>query len=115
VLVLSSISQPDWECSSFFVLVSIFTLQGFYKNWNQLARKAEFYDNYFLVHGKGMEKEVAYSEITKVSKVRTTEFFLSPIRIHVSIASQSSDLVIFGDPKNRDLNPDLFRWLTKQS
>lgn len=83
---------------------------GIIRNWIQSVRIARFYENQFQLDGRGLSQDFSYSDIGDVSLEKDLTFYLPTPRIRIR-TKESGDFVVFGNPKNRKLQTDLYSWL----
>jgi hypothetical protein len=95
------------------VFVAIFTF-GFLRDWKVKVHKAQFYEDHFRLTGRALNKTLTYSEISQVLLLETPTYFLPPKQLHIE-TKQNEQFVIFGDPRNKELNRDLYDWIKAKS
>jgi hypothetical protein len=82
--------------------------------WAQPVRSAQFYQDGFRIVGRGLDRDLSYSDITRVSLVNDVTPFL-PHR-HISISTNQNDtLVVWGNPMSSKLGLDLYAWLSSKT
>jgi hypothetical protein len=96
------------------LLAVAISIAAFIANLTQPVRSAQFYEGGFRVVGRGLDKELNYSDITHVTLVNESTPFLPSSHINIK-TNQDDDLIIWGNPKNRKLGLDLYSWLANKT
>jgi hypothetical protein len=90
-------------------------INGFSNYWSQRVQKAQFYEDYFRVVGRRLDKEINYAEMVDVALVKKRRRGSSSPPTHVCIETKDDgEFVIYGDPQNVDLGLDLHSWLNEK-
>ena len=99
---------------SVFSLVSLIPLVGAYRYSRRPITSAWFYDDHFRFRGRHGERVMTYTEIKKVSKVRSFPLLIPITQVHVFVKGSETPLMLAIVPKNKKLKLDLHSWLTQK-
>jgi len=117
VFALITPNLPMYPVGAFSIALSLFFMIIFAKLLTaQEIRSAMFYDDFFRVTGKGIDRTIEYPEIKGVRLVSAPlSYVLLGPRLEISLHSGESPLELHANPKNRILNLDLYSWLVKKA
>ncbi len=96
------------------LLVFAISIASFMANWTQPVRSAQFYEDGFRIVGRGLDRELKYSDIAHATLVSELTPFLPSRHINIR-TNRDDDLIIWGNPKNRKLGLDLYSWLATKT
>jgi|GEM_PF-2482403 hypothetical protein len=82
--------------------------------WAQPIRSAQFYEDGFRIVGRGLDRDLSYSDITRASLVNEPTPFLPHRRISIN-TNQNDTLVVWGNPTSSKLGLDLYSWLSSKT
>jgi hypothetical protein len=77
------------------------------------VRKALFFDDYFEVGGRNLNKRINYQQVAQVEKVMVTPILTSRTQVRISPVGEPP-LVIPGNVRSKKLKTDLYSWLSKR-
>ncbi len=89
--------------------VAVFLLFGFVSSALIGIRTAYFYDDRANLIGFGFKRELNYSLIDKVLKVKVLD--IQRTQVHIYSSGKTKPYVIRGNPTNGKLKTDLYTWL----
>jgi hypothetical protein len=75
------------------------------------VRKAQFYDDYVKIEGKGLKQSVNYSDVEYISTQYPTKY---RTQVHIHLKGEKQDLVIPNNPRSSKLRRRLFPWLKER-
>lgn len=110
-VTISSLLVRDWEAAAIPGLLTAFMLVDMVRLAKVQVRNADFYSEYVLVSGSAIRKSLKYSEITNVTKIKPTVFFIGS-RVQFTTKDKPLTIFIQGNPRNKKLKVDLYSWLS---
>ena len=80
-------------------------------DWRHRVRKALFYEEHFRVFGRGLEKELKYDQIQRVSTLKGYGL----VNLFLAIKDEEKPLNLEWIPKSREMKTDLYTWLKQKT
>ena len=101
-----------WSVGSFvYLLLLLLVLGSAVRLYSSPVHRAWFYDDGFRVNGRNLERAVAYSQASKVTKLVGFPLLNPRTQVGIWLKGEAKPVVIRANPRNKKLGTDLYSWL----
>ena len=97
--------------SALLLFIALMPVLFLIHDWRHRVRKALFYEEHFRVIGRGLEKELKYDQIQRVSILKGYGLR----NLSLAIKDEEKTLNLEWIPKSRELKTDLYSWLKQKT
>jgi hypothetical protein len=99
--------------SLFFFILDSLLVGSFVRLYTYPVHHARFFDDYFDVRGRKLNKRIGYDQVSKVEKFVVIPILTNRTQVRI-LVNKELLLVIPGNLRSKTLKTDLYSWLSSR-
>jgi len=99
--------------SLFILILDLIYVGSILRLYTYRVHKAQFFDDYFEVRGRGLNRRVEYKRISQTQRLSAVPIFANRIQVRIDLMDDVA-ITIPGNPRNGKLKVDLYSWLSRR-
>ncbi len=111
ILIGTVFFTPNLVAGLFYFVLDFLLAGSALRFYSYDVHQASFFDDYFIVRGRGPRRKFRYEQVAKVEKVTVAPILTNRTQVRINLLDEAP-ILIPGNLRNRKLKADLYSWLS---